>query len=108
MDLKKFVDNIMKSNVAELHSELHTLKSKISKTAINLILTYGEDNLSLIINKAKNYKIWLENDTLFVNRFYDNGKTLVENTYVFEEFNLDTQINILDEIVNSHIPPKDC
>ena len=98
MDLKQFVNNIMRSNVADLHSDLRELRTKISKTAITLIQTYGGGNLSININKTKGDKIWFENDTLYITQSHYNE----EKSYLFEELDLDKQLNILDEIINTY------
>ena len=109
MDLKQFVNKIMMCDVAKLRKSFHTLKSDIAKTTINLIQTYGKEDLSLDITKTgKKYiasngtivgdKIWFEHDAILISYFDGNGKEF-DDGYPFEELDLDLQLSILDGII---------
>lgn len=118
----------MASNVGELHSDLANLKNKVKKTAISLIETYGEkedDNYSSIEISVRGRTFLISNntrvggclyyikdeDTLEITEYdYIDENVCTDDEigpYTFTELDLDTQILILDEIVNSFIPPQD-
>lgn len=129
--MQKTINKIMASNVGELHSDLANLKNKVKKNTIELIEVYGEEE---IVGEDNNYSLievsvrgrtFLSDDNVCVGGYiYYNKKedslTITQYEYdenvstddeigefPFDELNLDTQIAILDEVVNSHIPPKD-
>lgn len=118
----------MASNVGELHSDLANLKKKIKQNAINLINIYGEkedDNYPSIEISVRGKTFITSNDIrvggcLYYNKNEDclditqyeyiDGNIATDDEigcFPFDELDIDIQISILDEIVNSFIPPKD-
>lgn len=126
--MQKTINKIMASNVGELHSDLASLKKKIKQNAISLINVYGvkEDENYPTIEISVRGKTFITSNEIRVGGYLYYNKTedyldITQYEYIdgniatdeeigyfpFDELDLDTQIAILDEIVNSFIPPKD-
>ena len=121
--MKHTINKILANNVGELHSDLANLKNKVKKTTIELIEVYGKkDGLVTCLKISSKDRTFITNDNIRVGgylsygtlenylevtayEFVDNASTI--GVIPFTELDLDTQLMILDEVVNSYVPFKD-